>query len=132
MNNLYVPSAQVEYFQRRASQLDTDLLMLCPQETQHTTEQHAGIPLSTDDVEYLNGLLTPLQIATGSQLSDVIDSALEGTQYSNYSIIMYRLLFGDMIVSRNLTLALIFANFLSEKGLPSAHNILAFIHKTGT
>ena len=129
---IYIFSTQVEYFQRRASRLDTDLLELCPQETHPNTKEHMGITLSNDDVEYLNGFLPPGQLSIGTQLSDAFDWALNGTQYANYSSVMYRLLFGDKIVSRNFTLALKFANFLSDKGLPSAHNILGFIYKAGT
>ena len=120
-------SSEIEDYNKPHTKLDSDLLMLC----QTDTSQQSDVKLTMDEIEYLNNLISEVSVSTDTELSVAFEWSLNGTLYANYSNIMYRLLFGDETVSRNFTLALKFANLLSDKGLPSAQNVLAYVYKSG-
>lgn len=122
-------SSEVEDYNKPHTKLDSDLFMLCQTDTHQ--QDSSDIELTMDEIEYLNNLISEVTVTTETELSVAFEWSLNGTLYANYSNIMYRFLFGDETVSRNFTLALKFANLLSDKGLPSAQNVLAYMYKSG-
>ncbi|KAI6652233.1 hypothetical protein LOD99_7250 [Oopsacas minuta] len=132
VENIVKEISEVEDQVKVHKQLDTDLLELCQTNAQTLPVKHiTEITLTSEEIEYLNHLLSKVKFSTETQLSVAFEWALNGTIYANYSNIMYRLLFGDEMVTRNFTLALVIANFLSDKGIPSGQNVLGYIYKSG-